>query len=116
MNNSIQSKGRLDVLLEQEINLMSVLDHPNLIRFYGAFQEDAQLNIFIEWMPGGSVSRLLDKHGPFNDKVIANYTFQILKGLDYLHSRGILHRDIKGTLFDYKVQNMIHKFHTNHIT
>ncbi len=75
---------------------MSLLDHPNLIRFYGAVEEDAQLNIFIEWMPGGSVSRLLEKHGAFNDYVILKYTYQILQGLDFLHLNGIMHRDIKG--------------------
>lgn len=96
----ITFQGRVEILLQQEINLMRALDHPNLIRFYGAVQEDSQqLNIFIEWMPGGSVSRLLDKHGAFNDAVITRYTFQILQGLDYLHEHGVLHRDLKGKVF-----------------
>jgi mitogen-activated protein kinase kinase kinase 1 len=89
-------KERLEVLLQQEISLMSMFDHPNLIRFFGVVQEDPQLNIFVEWMPGGSVSKLLDKHGSFNDNVIMKYTYQILQGLDYLHHHGILHRDLKG--------------------
>merc|ERR1719225_1989933 len=90
-------KARLEMLLQQEVHLMSVVNHPNLVRFYGAVQEDAQmLNIFVEWMPGGSVARLLDKHGAFNEAVIVKYTRQILLGLDYLHEHGILHRDLKG--------------------
>lgn len=75
---------------------MSMLDHPNLIRFYGVVEEAAQLNIFVEWMPGGSVARLLDKHGAFTENVILKYTQQILQGLSYLHSMGIIHRDLKG--------------------
>ena len=78
-----------------------MFDHPNLIRFFGVVQEDPQLNIFVEWMPGGSVSKLLDKHGSFNDNVIMKYTYQILQGLDYLHHHGILHRDLKGKNFMY---------------
>ena len=75
---------------------MSMIDHPNLIRFFGVVQEDNLLNIFVEWMAGGSVSKLLEKHGLFNDYVILKYTYQILQGLDYLHHHGILHRDLKG--------------------
>ena len=75
---------------------MSMLDHPNLIRFYGVVEEAAQLNIFVEWMPGGSVAKLLDKHGAFTENVILKYTQQILQGLSYLHSMGIIHRDLKG--------------------
>ena len=84
------------ILLQQEIDLMSMLDHPNLIRFYGVVEEAAQLNIFVEWMPGGSVAKLLDKHGAFTENVILKYTQQILQGLSYLHSMGIIHRDLKG--------------------
>ena len=78
-----------------------MFDHPNLIRFFGVVQEDPQLNIFVEWMPGRSASKLLDKHGSFNDNVIMKYTYQILQGLDYLHHHGILHRDLKGKNFMY---------------
>ena len=40
-------------------------------------QEDTTLNIFVEWMAGGSVAALLDRHGAFADTVIARYIFQV---------------------------------------
>lgn len=89
-------KTKLECLVREEVNLMSQLDHPHLLRLYGVVEEDSQLNIFVEWMAGGSISRLLEKHGAFNERVIIKYSQQILLGLEYLHAFGILHRDLKG--------------------
>ena len=54
------------------------------------------LYIFQEWIPGGSIANLLDKFGPFSNSVVRKYLLQLLRGLDYLHTDGIVHRDIKG--------------------
>ena len=64
---------------------------------YGAIQEAAHINVFVEWMAGGSIASLLDKHGVFTESVITRYLHQILLGLEYLHSNGVLHRDLKGS-------------------
>ena len=54
------------------------------------------LNIFLEYVPGGSIAALVGKFGGFSEAVIRLYTKQILAGLAYLHGHGIMHRDIKG--------------------
>jgi serine/threonine protein kinase len=66
------------------------------IKYWGTCIEDNYLNIFLEFVPGGSISSLLAKFGPFNEAVIRAYTRQILLGLEYLHRHHIIHRDIKG--------------------
>lgn len=54
------------------------------------------LNIFLEYVPGGSVAALLNNYGAFEEALVRNFVRQILTGLNYLHEREIIHRDIKG--------------------
>lgn len=54
------------------------------------------MNIFLEYVPGGSVTALLRNYGAFEEPLVKNFVRQILQGLDYLHERNIIHRDIKG--------------------
>ena len=62
----------------------------------GTSRDGMMLNIFLEFVPGGSIASLLAKFGSFDEKVIRMYTRQLLMGLDYLHRNQIIHRDIKG--------------------
>jgi mitogen-activated protein kinase kinase kinase len=61
-----------------------------------SFMDKQHLNIFLEYVPGGSVSALLNKFGSFEEALVRNFVRQILQGLDYLHTSDIIHRDIKG--------------------
>ncbi len=58
--------------------------------------DDEYLNIFLEYVPGGSVTTLLRNYGAFEEPLVRNWVRQILQGLNYLHERDIIHRDIKG--------------------
>ncbi|KAJ7535690.1 hypothetical protein O6H91_12G042800 [Diphasiastrum complanatum] len=82
--------------LEEEVRLLKNLSHPNIVRYLGTAREEEALNIFLEFVSGGSIASLLGKFGSFTEPVIRMYTRQLLVGLDYLHSNRIMHRDIKG--------------------
>ncbi|CAK5280194.1 unnamed protein product [Mycena citricolor] len=72
------------------------LAHPNIVQYLG-FEDTAEaLNIFLEYVPGGTIGSCVLKHGRFEENVTRWFTAQILDGLDYIHSQGFLHRDLKG--------------------
>ncbi|KAI4383525.1 hypothetical protein MLD38_009354 [Melastoma candidum] len=82
--------------LNQEINLLSQLCHPNIVRYHGSELSEETLSVYLEYVSGGSIHKLLQEYGPFSEPVIRNYARQITSGLAYLHARNVVHRDIKG--------------------
>jgi serine/threonine protein kinase len=49
--------------LEGEIRTLQKLRHPNIVQYLGFERTDTHFNIFLEWMPGGSIRKLLDDFG-----------------------------------------------------
>jgi mitogen-activated protein kinase kinase kinase len=93
--NEERKKGMLTAL-EREIDLLKDLQHENIVQYLDSSMDDTHLNIFLEYVPGGSVTALLRNYGAFEEALVRNFVRQILQGLAYLHSRDIIHRDIKG--------------------
>ncbi|KIK97449.1 hypothetical protein PAXRUDRAFT_24631 [Paxillus rubicundulus Ve08.2h10] len=93
--NEERKKSMLSAL-EREIDLLKDLSHPNIVQYLYSSVDDDYLNIFLEYVPGGSVTALLRNYGAFEEPLVKNFVRQILEGLNYLHERDIIHRDIKG--------------------
>ncbi|EEB06671.1 STE/STE11 protein kinase Byr2 [Schizosaccharomyces japonicus yFS275] len=114
-NSDSRAQNRQRVMLEalkSEIVLLKNLSHKHIVQYLGSNVTGDCLNIFLEYVPGGSVHSLLETYGNFEEPLVRNLVPQILSGLEYLHSRDIIHRDIKGAniLIDNKGQIKISDF------
>ncbi|KAF2479302.1 hypothetical protein BDY17DRAFT_305325 [Neohortaea acidophila] len=89
-------KNNMIEALQREISLLRDLKHPNIVQYLGSNSDECHLNIFLEYVAGGSVATMLVNYGTLGETLIANFVRQILQGLNYLHSKDIIHRDIKG--------------------
>eukprot|EP01063_Lacrimia_lanifica_P029142 TRINITY_DN4397_c0_g1_i1.p1 TRINITY_DN4397_c0_g1~~TRINITY_DN4397_c0_g1_i1.p1 ORF type:complete len:906 (+),score=351.53 TRINITY_DN4397_c0_g1_i1:83-2800(+) len=81
--------------LQNEINTMKKLEHPHIIRYVATEKEGTSVNIFMEYVPGGSLMDLLKQFGALPLSTASFYTRQILEAVAYLHSESVVHRDIK---------------------
>ncbi|WEW55829.1 Suppressor of Sensor Kinase (SLN1) [Emydomyces testavorans] len=81
--------------IRDEMAVLEVLDHPNIVSYRGIEVHRDKVYIFMEYCSGGSLATLLE-HGRIEDEtVIMVYALQMLEGLAYLHQAGVVHCDIK---------------------
>src|SRR5262245_40742693 len=80
---------------QNEARAAGVLNHPNIVTIYDAGEEDGIFYIAMEFIVGTTLHELLaEKHVLPTDEVV-KLARQICRGLDYAHSNGIIHRDVK---------------------
>ena len=84
----------INSFIKNEIDLLSKMNHKNIVKYYGSFTKGKKINIVLEYCREGSLSKLLKTY-TLNENIIRKYISQILDGLEYLHANNIIHRDIK---------------------
>jgi len=83
-------------VIQQEILMMKQCTHPNIIAYFGSYLKRDKLWIAMELCSGGSMQDIYHAYGPLSEDQIAYVLRETLRGLDYLHNHGKMHRDIKG--------------------
>ncbi|CAG9324832.1 unnamed protein product [Blepharisma stoltei] len=83
--------------LTEEITLIKMLDHPNVLKCRGAWVAAGQCIFITDLCTGGSLKSYIRKIHSLRRRVIKNWCKGILEGLNYLHTQNppIIHRDIK---------------------
>uniref|UniRef100_F7CVS0 Mitogen-activated protein kinase kinase kinase kinase n=1 Tax=Monodelphis domestica TaxID=13616 RepID=F7CVS0_MONDO len=83
-------------LIQQEIYMVKECKHCNIVAYFGSYLSREKLWICMEYCGGGSLQDIYHVTGPLSELQIAYVCRETLQGLAYLHTKGKMHRDIKG--------------------
>ena len=78
-----------------EAKVQAALLHPNVVTLHSFFKEEGIYIMAMEYAEGQTIKELIHKKGPINEKRALIICQDILSGLSFAHSKGIIHRDIK---------------------
>lgn len=96
-------------LLRQEIAVMRMMDHPNIIKLHETFEDNRNLYLCMELCSGGELfDRILDS-GRFSEAQAATLMQQIIRAVNYMHINHVCHRDLKPENFVFANKDDIDK-------
>ncbi|VDN08412.1 unnamed protein product [Thelazia callipaeda] len=90
----IERNDKALLALVDEVENLSLLDHPNLVKYYAVEVHREELLIFMEYCSEGTLEGVC-REGLLDMQCVRRYTHFLLKGVEYIHKKMIIHRDIK---------------------
>uniref|UniRef100_A0A061R6C7 Mitogen-activated protein kinase kinase kinase n=1 Tax=Tetraselmis sp. GSL018 TaxID=582737 RepID=A0A061R6C7_9CHLO len=84
--------------LERELGMYRKFQHRHIVGYLAAHMDfkTNTMYMFLEYVPGGSISSMLQRFGAFSEELTRKFTRELLMGLEYLHGCKVIHRDLKG--------------------
>lgn len=89
-----EDENKKDFILQREVALISNLSNENIVKFYGYSIKDGSVRLVLENLKGGDVLNAYTKY-ELTLKQKIRILLHTAKGLEYLHEKGVTHRDIK---------------------
>ena len=92
--NKIESNDDLERII-REMQILIEMDHPNVIKVFKIYEEEANFSIIMEYCEKGELFNYILKKQKLSEEESSYYFYQIINGIEYIHSKGIAHRDLK---------------------
>merc|ERR1719356_1866693 len=94
---------------KQEIALMKIMDHPNIIKLYETFEDHRNIYLIMELCSGGELFDRIIEAGHFTEVQAAILMQQIIRAIYYMHENKVCHRDLKPENFLFSTKDGIEK-------
>ena len=78
-----------------EIKILSLLDHPNIMKIYEFYEDNDKFYIISEFCDQGDIAEKMDKEGTLSEFIVKYFMNQVFRAVSYLHSQKIINGDIK---------------------
>ncbi|XP_066385199.1 CBL-interacting protein kinase 3-like [Miscanthus floridulus] len=88
-------KNKLAEQIRREICTMKLVQHPNVVRLYEVMGSKTRIYIVLEFVMGGELHDIIATSGRLKEEEARRYFQQLINAVDYCHSRGVYHRDLK---------------------
>ncbi|KAH3902338.1 serine/threonine/tyrosine protein kinase RAD53 SCDLUD_002158 [Saccharomycodes ludwigii] len=79
----------------RELDILQRLEHPRVVSLKAFYEDSNNYYLVMEFVSGGDLMDFVAAHGPINEDASREIIKQILEAIDYIHSKGISHRDLK---------------------
>jgi len=98
------------VQLEAEVEVFLSMDHPHIARLVDVYEQDYHMDLVMECMEGGELLDRIREQKRFSEKDTAENMWQMLLALNYIHSHGMIHCDLKleNFMYDHKEKSNNH--------
>ncbi|GAA5811151.1 hypothetical protein MFLAVUS_004580 [Mucor flavus] len=83
------------LFLKREIEIQVHLDHPHIVRLYGYFHDDDRVYLVMEYVGTLDLYSVLTEKKQLTEAEVVRYLLQLTDAVKYMHSLGVIHRDIK---------------------
>ncbi|CAL1142820.1 unnamed protein product [Cladocopium goreaui] len=94
---------------KQEIAIMKMMDHPNIIKLFESFEDHRNIYLVMELCSGGELFDRIIESGHFSEQQAAILMQQIIRAIYYMHENQVCHRDLKPENFLFMTKDPIEK-------